>query len=76
MQPKTNGPWNCQNFAHILADDRKWDDVKILPAENIAQICETDSETAGQIKGIIDGANRKINSPITKHRTSNLGSAK
>ena len=38
-----------ENFAHILADDRKWDDVKILPAENIAQICETDSETAGKI---------------------------
>ena len=44
----------AENFAHILADDRKWDDVKILPAENIAQICETDSETASQIKGIID----------------------
>ena len=49
----------AENFAHILADDRKWDDVKILPAENIAQICETDSETASQIKGIIDGANQK-----------------
>ncbi len=49
----------AENFAHILADDRKWDDVKILPAEKIAQICETDSETSGQIKGIIDGANQK-----------------
>ena len=46
-----------EEFAHKLADDRKWDDVKILPTENIAQICETDSETATQIKGIIDFRN-------------------
>ena len=51
----------AENFAHILADDRKWDDVKILPVGEIAQICETDSETSAQIKGIIDGANQKAN---------------
>ena len=67
----------AENFAHILADDRKWDDVKILPAENIAQICETDSETAGQIKGIIDGANQKNKLANNEaYRTSNLGSTK
>jgi DNA-directed RNA polymerase subunit A" len=49
----------AENFAHILADDRKWDDVKILPVGEIAQICETDSETAASIKTIIDGANQK-----------------
>ncbi|MEC7255471.1 MAG: DNA-directed RNA polymerase subunit A'' [Candidatus Thermoplasmatota archaeon] len=70
----------AENFAHILADDRKWDDVKILPAENIAQICETDSETAGQIKGIIDGANQKNKlanneaiGPVTSVRLSRTG---
>ena len=69
-----------ENFAHILADDRKWDDVKILPAENIAQICETDSETAGKIKGIIDGANQKNKlanneaiGPVTSVRLSRTG---
>ena len=49
----------ADNFAHILADDRKWDDVKILPVGEIGQICETDSETAASIKTIIDGANQK-----------------
>jgi DNA-directed RNA polymerase subunit A" len=49
----------AENFAHILADDRKWDDVKILPVGGIGQICETDSETAASIKTIIDGANQK-----------------
>ncbi|MBA86566.1 MAG: DNA-directed RNA polymerase subunit A'' [Euryarchaeota archaeon] len=70
----------AENFAHSLADDRKWDDVKILPAENIAQICETDSETAGQIKGIIDGANQKNKlanneaiGPVTSVRLSRTG---
>ena len=70
----------AENFAHILADDRKWDDVKILPAENIAQICETDSETASQIKGIIDGANQKNKlanneaiGPVTSVRLSRTG---
>ncbi len=70
----------AENFAHILADDRKWDDVKILPAEKIAQICETDSETAGQIKGIIDGANQKNKlanneaiGPVTSVRLSRTG---
>ena len=49
----------AENFAHVLADDRKWDDVKILPVGEIGQICETDSETAASIKTIIDGANQK-----------------
>lgn len=46
-----------EEFAHKLADDKKWDDVKILSAQEIAKICETDSETAGRIHGIITGAN-------------------
>ena len=45
-----------EEFAHKLADDRKWDDVKILTAQEIAQFCETDSDTAARIHGIISGA--------------------
>mgnify|MGYP005734920147 CR=1 FL=1 len=29
-----------EEFAHKLADDRKWDDVKILTQQEIAQFCE------------------------------------
>ena len=49
----------AENYAHTLADDKKWDDVKILPAAEIAQLCETDSETAATIKATIDAANKK-----------------
>ena len=45
-----------EEYAHKLADDRKWDDVKILTAQEIAQICETDSATADRVHGIITGA--------------------
>ena len=27
----------AENFAHTLANDRKWDDVKVLSAQDIAQ---------------------------------------
>jgi len=49
----------AENFAHTLANDRKWDDVKILTAQEIAQICETDSETSATIRGTIDAAMKK-----------------
>ena len=49
----------AEYFAHTLANDRKWDDVKILTAQEIAQICETDSETSATIRGTIDGAMKK-----------------
>tara|TARA_Y100000994_G_scaffold54358_1_gene43826 strand:- start:5911 stop:7467 length:1557 start_codon:yes stop_codon:yes gene_type:complete len=45
-----------EEFAHKLADDKKWDDVKILTAQEIAQICETDSAAADRIHAIITGA--------------------
>ena len=45
-----------EEFAHKLADDRKWDDVKILTVQEVAQFCETDSDTAARIHGIISGA--------------------
>ena len=48
----------AENHAHALADDKKWDDVKILAAGEIAQICETDSEAAATIKSTIDAASK------------------
>ena len=38
-----------EEFAHKLANDRKWDDVKDLKQKEVAQICETDSKTAEDI---------------------------
>ena len=35
-----------EEYAHQLADGRKWDDVKILPAGEIAQICGLASDEA------------------------------
>jgi len=45
-----------EEYAHLLADDRKWDDVKILTALEIASICKIDSETANKIHGLIVSA--------------------
>jgi DNA-directed RNA polymerase subunit A" len=49
----------AETYAHVLADDKKWDDVKILTSQQIAQICETDSETGDSIHAIIIGATKK-----------------
>ena len=38
-----------EEFAHKLADDRKWDDVKILTPGEIAQICGLASDEATAI---------------------------
>ncbi len=48
-----------ENFAHALANDRKWDEVKVLSAQDIAKICETDSDQAAKILASIEGASRK-----------------
>ncbi len=42
-----------EDYAHNLADDRKWDDVKILDAAKIAQICEVGSDAAEKIHEMI-----------------------
>ena len=34
-----------EEYADKLADDKKWDDVKVLTSSQIAQICGTDSGT-------------------------------
>jgi len=65
----------AENFAHQLADDRKWDDVKTMSSSDIAKACETDSETAGKIHATIIAATQKgregdgdASGPITKVR--------
>ena len=47
-----------EEFAHRLADDRKWDDVKVLSPGEIAQICATDSGMAQKISEVIQGSTK------------------
>ena len=47
-----------ENYAHELADDRKWDDVKLLTPVEIAKICGTDSKSGEQIHNIIQSAGK------------------
>ncbi len=42
-----------EEFSHKLADDRKWDDVKILTPGEIAQICGLASDEATAIHNIL-----------------------
>ena len=42
-----------EEYAHKLADDKKWDDVKILSPGQIAQICGIDSGTSQRIHEIM-----------------------
>ena len=50
-----------EEHAHLLADDRKWDDVKVLNPQQIAEICQTDSGTAASI-------HIKITTPVKSGR--------
>jgi DNA-directed RNA polymerase subunit A" len=47
-----------EEYAHKLADDKKWDDVKILTSSQIAQICGTDSGTAAKIFEVMAGSSK------------------
>ena len=42
-----------EEYAHKLADDRKWDDVKGLSPGQIAQICGIDSGTSQKIHDVM-----------------------
>jgi len=55
-----------EEHAHLLADDRKWDDVEILNPQQIAEICQTDSGTAQSIHEMI--TNPRGRSPGTHSR--------
>ena len=45
-----------EEYAHKLADDRKWDDVKVLSTGEIAQICGIDSGTSQRIHEIMSNS--------------------
>tara|TARA_B100001250_G_scaffold218704_1_gene187666 strand:- start:6436 stop:8007 length:1572 start_codon:yes stop_codon:yes gene_type:complete len=47
-----------EEYAHKLADDRKWDDVKVLTAGQIAQICGIDSGTAQRIHDLMAASSK------------------
>ena len=64
-----------ENFAHVLADDRKWDDVKIMTQADIAKICETDSESAGLVHAAILAATQKVETVTVKTRVHQPRSA-
>ena len=58
-----------EEYAHKLADDRKWDDVKGLSPGQIAQICGIDSGTSQKIYDVMA-------SSIKSSRSSNASSEK
>ena len=51
-----------EEYAHKLADDRKWDDVKILTPGQIAQICGIDSGTAQRISDLMAASSKSARS--------------
>ena len=57
-QEEADGSGIAEEYAHRLADDRKWDDVKVLTAGEIAQICATDSGMAQNISEVIQGSTK------------------
>ncbi len=59
----------AEEFAHRLADDRKWDDVKILTAGEIAQICATDSGMAQNITEVIQGSTKSAQKEKAAEKT-------
>ena len=58
-----------EEHAHLLADDRKWDDVKVLNPQQIAEICQTDSGTAQSI-------HTKITTPIKSSKRDSTTTTK
>ena len=54
-----------EDFAHRLADDRKWDNVKELSLQEIGQICQTGSDQA-----------TRIHEQITRHSSGSQSDAK
>ena len=59
-----------EEYAHKLADDRKWDDVKGLSPGQIAQICGIDSGTSQRIHDVMASSEKTIVRRRTASRTS------
>ena len=56
----------AEEFSHKLADDRKWDDVKILTSGQIAQICGIDSGTAQEIYTVMEASAKPSRAATTE----------
>ncbi len=51
-----------EDYAHNLADGRKWDDVKILSQGEIAKICGLSSEEADRLSQVIQKFGKRLRS--------------
>jgi len=58
-----------ESYAHALADDRKWDDVKVLSSGEIAKICGLDSQAGEKIHTLISQTGRRSRDDSPKAET-------
>ena len=59
----------AEEFSHKLADDRKWDDVKVLTSGQIAQICGIDSGTAQEIFTVMEASAKPSRAATATEKT-------
>ena len=59
----------AEEYAHKLADDRKWDDVKILTSGQIAQICGLDSGTSQEIFKVMEASAKPSRASASAEKT-------
>ncbi len=55
-----------EEYAHKLADDRKWDDVKVLTPLQIGQICGIDSGTSQKIHHVMASSTKSARAAAAK----------
>ena len=56
----------AEEYAHKLADDRKWDDVKVLTPLEIGQICGIDSGTSQKIHHVMASSTKSARAAAAK----------
>ena len=59
----------AEEYSHKLADDRKWDDVKVLTSGQIAQICGIDSGTAQDIFNVMEASAKPSRASASTEKT-------
>jgi DNA-directed RNA polymerase subunit A" len=59
----------AEEYSHKLADDRKWDDVKILTSGQIAQICGIDSGTSQEIFKVMEASAKPSRATASAEKT-------
>ena len=59
----------AEEYSHKLADDRKWDDVKILTSGQIAQICGIDSGSAQEIHRVMETSTKPSRAATQAEKT-------